>query len=136
MIASPPDDYVLTLEGDNTSLHELVRRMLSRAGEGLRNPHDELVLRLYGVECILRLQDRYGARIIERSGFESMIELLMKMIYLQMTISEVPMVLDTSRRAGKSKLKLGRTIAGYLALYLHKGRWASRAQSPELTSRP
>src|SRR3990170_6789696 len=28
------NDYVLTLEGDNTSRHELLRRMLHRAGEG------------------------------------------------------------------------------------------------------
>ena len=44
-----------------------------------------------------------------------------------MTISEVPTVLDTSRREGKSKLKLARTIAGYLALYRRKRRWQERA---------
>lgn len=83
--------------------------------------------RLYRGACILQLQERYGQRVIERAGFESMVEMLMKMMYLEMTISEVPMVLDTSRRAGKSKLKLGRTALGYLALYRHKRRWEQRA---------
>jgi hypothetical protein len=32
-------------------------------------------------------------------------------------------VLDTSRRIGASKLKLARTVRGYLALYRLKRRW-------------
>jgi hypothetical protein len=52
---------------------------------------------------------------------------VMKMIYLRMGISEVPMVLDTSLRAGKSKLKLTRTALGYLALYRHRRGWRREA---------
>jgi hypothetical protein len=54
-----------------------------------------------------------------------MIEMLMKMMALGITISEVPMVLDTSRRLGPSKMKVLRTIAGYLLLWQHKRRWAA-----------
>ena len=43
-----------------------------------------------------RLQEYYGERIVERDGFESMVEVVMKMMYLGMSISELPMVLDTS----------------------------------------
>jgi len=160
------EDRVLTLEGDNTSRHELLGRMLRRADEGydavLASPymygggivhtapvrmtlshlanafvkeflgaHGILTVssfyRLHRGDCILRLQARYGPRIVERAGFESMVEMLMKMIYLEMTISEVPMVLDTSRRIGASKLKLWRTMLGYLALYRLKRRWQERA---------
>jgi hypothetical protein len=49
------------------------------------------------------------------------------MIYLQITISEVPMLLDTSLRAGKSKMNVMRTIRGYIALGRHTGRWRARA---------
>lgn len=156
------DDRVLTLEGDNTSRHEILGRMLQRVDEGydvvLASPymygggivhtaplrvtlshianafvkeflgaHGILTVssfyRLHRGDCIMRLQAQYGPRIIERAGFESMVEMLMKMINLKMTICEVPMVLDTSRRIGASKLKLGRTIRGYLALYRLRRRW-------------
>jgi dolichol-phosphate mannosyltransferase len=156
------DDRVLTLEGDNTSSHEILGRMLQRADEGydavLASPymygggivhtaplritlshianafvkeflgaHGILTVssfyRLHRGDCVMRLQAQYGPRIVERAGFESMVEMLMKMINLRMTICEVPMVLDTSRRIGASKLKLGRTVRGYLALYRLKRRW-------------
>lgn len=79
--------------------------------------------RLHRADCILRLQSRYGPRIVERAGFESMIEMLMKMMGLRMTICEVPMVLDTSLRLGASKMKVWRTVRGYLGLYRLKRRW-------------
>jgi glycosyltransferase involved in cell wall biosynthesis len=83
--------------------------------------------RLYRGSTLLRLQRCYGPRVIERNGFESMVEVAMKMMYLQLSISEVPMVLDTSQRIGKSKLKVSRTALGYLALALRKREWQSRA---------
>lgn len=161
-----PHDFVLTMEGDNTSRTELIATMLRRAGEGhdavfaspymygggivhtnalrvlvshiansivkeLLGVHGLLTVssffRLYRGDCIQRLQERYGPRIIERSGFESMVELVMKMMYLRMSISELPMVLDSSRRAGRSKLNVRRTAIGYLALLRYKQAWQRRA---------
>jgi dolichol-phosphate mannosyltransferase len=168
-----PDDWVVTLEGDNTSRHELLRQMLQRAteghdavfaspymyGGGILHTHPLRVLishlantfvkeflgvhglltvssfyRLYRGTCLQRLQARYGARVIERAGFESMVEVVLKMMYLEMTISEVPMVLDTSRRKGKSKLRIGKTMRGYLALYGRKRQWRARALVTEPTA--
>jgi len=83
--------------------------------------------RLYRGETLRRLQERYGERIVERDGFESMVEVVMKMVYLRMSISELPMVLDASRRAGRSKLNTRRTILGYLALLGRKREWQERA---------
>jgi hypothetical protein len=76
---------------------------------------------------VKRLQEHYGERIIERAGFESMVEVVMKMMYLGMSISELPMVLDTSQRAGVSKLNTRRTIVGYLSLYFRRREWQARA---------
>jgi dolichol-phosphate mannosyltransferase len=164
-----PRDWVATMEGDNTSRHELLRQMLARTREGydviFASPymygggivhtttwrvllshvanafvkealgiHGIVTMssfyRLHGAGALQRLQARYGPAILERRGFESMIEMLMKMMALGITISEVPMVLDTSLRAGRSKMKVLRTIVGYLLLWRHKRRWAAAARSP------
>jgi glycosyltransferase involved in cell wall biosynthesis len=163
-----PVDYVLTMEGDNTSRTELIGDMLRRADEGhdavLASPymygggilhtrasrvmlshiantfvkeflgvHGLLTVssffRLYRGTSLLRLQETYGERIVQRDGFESMIEVVMKMMYLQMSLSELPMVLDTTRRAGRSKMNTRRTILGYFSLFGHKREWKQRAGS-------
>lgn len=162
-----PDDWVVTLEGDNTSRHELLRQMFHRAEaegydvilaspylygggiintDGLRiflskmaNVFVKEILGLHGIvtvssfyrlhraTVIQKLQQRYGPRIIQYSGFECMIEMLIKMVYLQTTLSEVAMVLDTKRRIGKSKMKIWRTIMGYLRLYTALSHWKRQA---------
>lgn len=83
--------------------------------------------RLYRATAVRRLQECYGDAIIERAGFESMVEVVMKMIYLGMAISEVPMVLDTTLRVGKSKLNTRRTAMGYMSLFRRKRAWRERA---------
>lgn len=86
--------------------------------------------RFYRAPVITRLQARYGPGIVERAGFECMIELLLKMVYLRVTISEVPMTLDTSLRSGRSKLKVLPTILGYLRLWRDAPRWRAAAVAP------
>lgn len=161
-----PDDYVATMEGDNTSRIELLSAMFVRAREGydvvLASPYlyggsiehtttwrvvlsrianvfvkEVLGLagiatvssfyRLYRGRVIMNLQRCYGPGIVERAGFECMVELLLKMVYLRTSISEVPMTLDTSLRAGKSKMKVMKTIWGYLWLWQDGRRWRAAA---------
>lgn len=158
------DDWVITMEGDNTSRHELIRQMLTRSDEGfdaifaspymygggitqtsfirkLLSGGANLIVkdlldiqgiltvssffRLYRAATLRRMQAVFGPGIVERIGFESMVEMCMKMTMMGITISEVAMVLDSSRRKGKSKMKLLRTIMGYLALWRYKGGWKS-----------
>jgi glycosyltransferase involved in cell wall biosynthesis len=83
--------------------------------------------RLYRGTCLRQLQECYGERIIQRDGYESMVEVVMKMTYLGMSISELPMVLDSTRRAGLSKLNTRRTVIGYLSLFGYKREWQRRA---------
>jgi hypothetical protein len=45
-----------------------------------------------------------------------------------MTVSEIAMQLDTSRRAGKSKMKVARTAIGYVSLWRDKARWRRVAE--------
>jgi len=83
--------------------------------------------RLYNADLLKRLWAVYGVEIIERKGFECMTEMIMKMIYLDARISEVAMVLDTKLRAGKSKMKISKTILGYYALWRLQGKWKEMA---------
>lgn len=160
------DDWVLTVEGDNTSRLELVARMFTRAAEGLdlvlaspyvyggaiRNTVTLRVLvsyvanvflkealglrgiftmssffRLHRAGLVLRLQARYGPAVIERAGFECMVEMLIKATALGASLSEVPMVLDTAQRAGRSKMSVSRTTLGYLQLWRDARRWRAAA---------
>lgn len=161
-------DWVITMEGDNTSRHELIRQMLLRArNEGfdavfaspymygggftqtsflrkLLSSGANLIVkdlldiqgiltvssffRLYRAGALLRMQRVFGPGIVERAGFESMVEMVMKMAMMGITISEIAMLLDSSRRRGKSKMKVLRTILGYLALWRYKRGWMEKAR--------
>jgi dolichol-phosphate mannosyltransferase len=83
--------------------------------------------RLYRTAAFQRLQNVYGPGIVERRGFECMVEMTMKIMNLQMTISEVPMILDTHARVGKSRMKIMKTIRGYFSLWADKKRWHEMA---------
>lgn len=160
------DDWVVTMEGDNTSRDELVEQMLVRTREGydvvLASPYmyggsitntsflrtflsyganifmKEILelrgimtmssfFRLYRGTVVRRLQRLYGPGIVERTGFDCMVELLMKLVFTRTTLSEVPMVLDTARRRGKSKMKVLRAMRDLLTLIRHKNRWKRMA---------
>ena len=83
--------------------------------------------RLHHGTVIKKLQACYGARIIEHHGFEGIVEMLMKITFLGLTLSEVPMTLDTSRRVGKSKMKILKTVLGYFSLLKAMPTWRVRA---------
>lgn len=85
--------------------------------------------RAYQGHVIIRLQQVYGPRIIEFSGFECMIELLKKLVALGFGISEVPMKLDTSLRKGKSKLKMLKTVRKYFHIFMVAGKWERLARA-------
>jgi dolichol-phosphate mannosyltransferase len=72
--------------------------------------------RIYQGRTLLRLRENFGERLFESDGFESQIEILHLAAKLKMRISEVPMVLDGSRRLGQSKMKILRTSIAYLRL--------------------
>ena len=73
--------------------------------------------------AIQSLQANYDNRIIESAGFEGMVEMLKKIMILGLSVSEVPMWLNSQSRVGKSKMKILRTIFGYLRLCVAMRRW-------------
>ena len=72
--------------------------------------------RIYQGRALLRLRTAGGDRLFETDGFESQIEILHLAAKIGLRISEVPMVLDGSRRLGRSKMKILRTSLAYLRL--------------------
>lgn len=79
--------------------------------------------RAYKGEVISNLQKKYGPGILECPGFECMVELLKKITLHCYSISEVPMKLDTSKRVGKSKMKVFKTVRGYFKVFMISGKW-------------
>jgi dolichol-phosphate mannosyltransferase len=164
-------DWVITMEGDNTSRAELIKQMLVRSDEGfdmvfaspymygggftqtsflrkllssganlivkdLLGIHGILTassfFRLYRAKVLLKMQRVFGPGIVECVGFESMVEMVMKIVMLRMSLSEVAMELDSSLRKGKSKMKFLRTIKGYLALWSHKQGWIEKLERTKI----
>jgi len=94
---------------------------------GIRGIHTmSSFFRVYDAKLIMKLQEVYQPRILMMNGFESMIELLKKIILLKASISEMSMKLDTSLRQGKSKMKIMKTIFGYFSLYFKQKDWKSK----------
>lgn len=107
----------------NTSIFREVisflANILVRIALGIQGIHTfSSFFRAYKASVILQLQEKYGSRIVSFVGFECMVELLKKMVDLKITISEIAMPLDTSMRVGKSKMKIWKTIKGYIRLII------------------
>lgn len=83
--------------------------------------------RLYRPCALKKLQAAYGPEIVERHGFECMVEMTMKIVNVNMTISEVALILDTHARVGKSRMKVMKTICGYFKLCFLKKKWLKMA---------
>jgi len=164
-------DWVITMEGDNTSRYELIKQMITRSQEGfdivLASPYmygggikqttffrklcssgANLVVkdllgiqgiltvssffRLYRAKALINMQRVFGPEILERAGFESMVEMVMKIAMLKISLSEVAMELDSSLRKGKSKMKVFSTIKGYLVLWHYKKEWMKKLENSKI----
>lgn len=113
----------------------LLRRVIShiangfvRSALGIRGIHTmSCFFRVTTGACLLRLQSIFGPGIVESRGFESMVEMLIKLALTDASISEVETKVDWSLRRGKSKMKMLRTIRGYLSLATKVRRWQRMA---------
>jgi dolichol-phosphate mannosyltransferase len=75
--------------------------------------------RIYRAPFLEYALQSYGQRFIEEQGFVCVVEMLLKFGLLKARISEVPLRLDGSLRKGASKMRVLRTIRGYLGLFVH-----------------
>jgi dolichol-phosphate mannosyltransferase len=86
----------------------VVRRSL-----GLEATTVSSFFRVYRASILRSGFGRYGDELIRERGFACKAEILAKLAELGAHIEEVPVGLDTSRRVGKSKMPILRTIIAY-----------------------
>lgn len=72
--------------------------------------------RMYRGRALKRLDQAYPQGIVTCHGFDCAVEILIKAVRVNLTISEIPFQVDWSRRKGKSKMKIMRTAFNYLVL--------------------
>lgn len=73
--------------------------------------------RVYSYSLLERIKNEYG-ELIHEKGFISMLEILLKCISLRARVVEIPMVLRSDNRVGKSKMKVLRTARSYIHFLL------------------
>lgn len=73
--------------------------------------------RVYSVDSLQNVKRRFNT-IIEEKGFICMLEVLLKSIKTNAKIIEVPMVLKSNKRVGKSKMKIFKTTMSYFKFLL------------------
>jgi dolichol-phosphate mannosyltransferase len=78
--------------------------------------------RAYRVNLVRKIKTEYQT-IIEEKGFISMLEILIKAIRLNASIIEVPMMLYSQKRKGKSKMKKLKTMMSYLRFMMKSGKY-------------
>jgi len=69
--------------------------------------------RIYHVSLLRKIQAKYPV-IINEKGFICMLEILLKAIKMEAKIVEVPMMLHSQKRKGKSKMKVWKNTMSYL----------------------
>ena len=82
--------------------------------------------RAYRASAIRNALERYGERLITRSDFSCNAELLIKLLSLGAKPAEIPLRLRYDRKRGKSKMRLFKTLWGYLLLVAKSGRLRTR----------
>ncbi len=75
--------------------------------------------RVYHVSLLQKIQKKYNTLITEY-GFTCMLEILIKAIDCNANVIEVPMVLKSQKRQGKSKMKILKTTRAYALFFM---RW-------------
>jgi dolichol-phosphate mannosyltransferase len=68
--------------------------------------------RVYSISLLKRIKHKYG-EAITNTGFICMLEILIKAIYCDTKLVEVPMLLQSNKRVGKSKMKVFKTTLQY-----------------------
>jgi dolichol-phosphate mannosyltransferase len=102
-----------------------VRRALSyaagfvvRRALGLQAKTVSSFFRVYHASALRRGFERYGDDFVRETGFACKTEILVKLSALGVRVEEVPVPLDWSRRLGKSKMPVLKTMLAYWRMLL------------------
>lgn len=113
-------------QGGGFSKTSWYRKVISFiANQILRFAYDIKVLtlssfyRVYKISILRKVKVSYQI-LISENGFICMLEILIKIIKVNGTIVEVPMILNSDKRLGKSKMKILKTSWQYFRFLLKK----------------
>ena len=84
-------------------------------------------------ETLTALSERYRGALLEldRYGFVCSVELLVKLSEVADRFVEIPLELRYDRKSSPSKMRVGRTVLGYFALFMQRRRARkSRSSAP------
>jgi dolichol-phosphate mannosyltransferase len=102
-----------------------VRRVLSyaagfvvRRALGLKAKTVSSFFRVYHASALRRGFEHYGDDFVRETGFACKAEILVKLTALGVRVEEVPVPLDWSRRLGKSKMPVLKTMLAYWRMLL------------------
>lgn len=86
--------------------------------------------RVYRPAILMAAMSHYGSRFIVEPGFVCAVEILLKIALLPARVEEVPMILALGERTGPSKMRIVRTILGYIGFIVRnfRLRWAMHAK--------
>jgi dolichol-phosphate mannosyltransferase len=76
--------------------------------------------RAYRASALNAAVARYRKEFIDQEGFQCMVDILLKLRRMNLRFGEVPLVLRYDLKAGKSKMKVLRTIAKTLVLLVRR----------------
>jgi dolichol-phosphate mannosyltransferase len=79
--------------------------------------------RVYRIPVLRAIKAKSG-QCIEQLGYLCMLEILVKALHQKARIIEVPMMLHSDKRAGKSKMKLWKTSMAYLRFLLTSKKYS------------
>ena len=97
----------------------LIANMLFRSIYGVKVLTLSSFYRIYSISILQKIKQN-NKQIIEEKGFICMLEILLKAIKEQASVIEVPMILKSEMRKGKSKMKIFKTTKAYLRFLLKK----------------
>lgn len=86
--------------------------------------------RAYRAEALQRALACYGPGLVDRDGFECMVDTLLKLRQLKLRFTEVPFVLRYDRKAGATKMNVRRTIVNTLLLMVKGKKTRERSRKP------
>ena len=72
--------------------------------------------RAYNIGYLKEAAKIYGGNLVTANGFECMAEILVKLRKIGVKAAECPLVLEYNLKKGKSKIKIFKTVWGYLKL--------------------
>lgn len=76
--------------------------------------------RVYRADVLQRVLERDGADFFDQEGFQAMVDILLKLRREDLLFTEVPFILRYDLKEGESKMHLGSTIRGTLALMVRR----------------